>query len=248
MVGLDDLATLFQLQVREDAAARAVTATYKNQTIVLTPDQSLVSASGRLVSLPAPVTRRSNRWLVPVEFISRALAPIYDVRLDFRPAVAPGHRRRSARAARDGAVRRRPCVAARHVRDYAARQRHRHTGTGTAARAHRRRRARRLAAGAAAAAACSPASAQPSPTTIQMDLGSALRDVPRLAADFERRGCRVHRRAARRRRGHLVRRSSTAPGAPGAPNAPVAPHRTCRTDWRSSRLQPAHRVRRSKRS
>jgi N-acetylmuramoyl-L-alanine amidase len=53
---------------------------------VLTPDQSLVSSSGRLVSLPAPVTRRSNRWMVPVEFISRALAPIYDVRLDFRPA------------------------------------------------------------------------------------------------------------------------------------------------------------------
>src|SRR5688572_208475 len=86
MVGLDDLATLFQLQVREDAAARAITATYKNQTIVLTPDQSLVSASGRLVSLPAPVTRRGNRWLVPVEFIGRALAPIYDARLDFRPA------------------------------------------------------------------------------------------------------------------------------------------------------------------
>ena len=86
MVGLDDLASLFQLQVREDPAARAITATYKNQTIVLTPDQSLVSSSGRLVSLPAPVTRRSNRWLVPVEFISRALAPIYDVRLDFRPA------------------------------------------------------------------------------------------------------------------------------------------------------------------
>jgi N-acetylmuramoyl-L-alanine amidase len=86
MVWLDDLATLFQLQVREDTAARAITATYKNQTIVLTPDQALVSASGRLVSLPAPVTRRSNRWLVPVEFISRALAPIYDVRLDFRPA------------------------------------------------------------------------------------------------------------------------------------------------------------------
>src|SRR5215213_1706699 len=76
MVGLDDLATLFQLQVREDPAARAITATYKNQTIVLTPDQSLVSSSGRLVSLPAPVTRRSNRWMVPVEFISRALAPI----------------------------------------------------------------------------------------------------------------------------------------------------------------------------
>jgi N-acetylmuramoyl-L-alanine amidase len=86
MVGLDDLAGLFQIQVREDAAARAITATYKGQTIVMTPDQSLVSSSGRLVSLPAPLTRRNNRWLVPLEFISRALAPIYDVRLDLRPA------------------------------------------------------------------------------------------------------------------------------------------------------------------
>ncbi len=86
MVGLDDLATLFQLQIREDAAAGAVTATYKNQTLVLTPDQSLVSASGRLVSLPSPLVRQGRRWLVPIEFISRALAPIYDTRLELRPA------------------------------------------------------------------------------------------------------------------------------------------------------------------
>lgn len=85
MVGLDDLASLLQLAVREDAAARAVTVTYRNQTIVLTPDQALASSSGRLVSLPAPLTRQGSRWLVPVEFISRALAPIYDARLDFRP-------------------------------------------------------------------------------------------------------------------------------------------------------------------
>jgi N-acetylmuramoyl-L-alanine amidase len=86
MVGLDDVANIFQLQIREDIAARAVTATYRNQTLVLTPDQSLVSASGRLVSLPAPLTRQGRRWLVPIEFISRALAPIYDSRLELRPA------------------------------------------------------------------------------------------------------------------------------------------------------------------
>ena len=40
--------------------------------------------SGRLVSLPAPPARSGRRWLVPVEFISRALAPIYDTRLDLR--------------------------------------------------------------------------------------------------------------------------------------------------------------------
>jgi N-acetylmuramoyl-L-alanine amidase len=86
MVGLDDLSTLFQLTIREDAAARAVTVTYKNQTIVLTPDQTLASLSGRLVSLPAPLTRQGRRWLVPIEFVSRALTMIYDGRLDYRPA------------------------------------------------------------------------------------------------------------------------------------------------------------------
>jgi N-acetylmuramoyl-L-alanine amidase len=87
MVGLDDLSSMFQLTVREDAAARAVTVSYKNQTVVLTPDQSLASMSGgRLISLPAPLTRQGRRWVVPIEFISRAVAPIYDVRIDFRPA------------------------------------------------------------------------------------------------------------------------------------------------------------------
>lgn len=87
MIGLDDLSTLFQLTVREDAAAKAVTVTYKDQTVVLTPDQALASTSGgRLISLPAPLTRQGRRLLVPVEFISRALAPIYDTRIEFRPA------------------------------------------------------------------------------------------------------------------------------------------------------------------
>src|SRR5204863_10088640 len=34
----------------------------------------------------APLARQGRRWVVPVEFIGRALAPIYDVRIDFRPA------------------------------------------------------------------------------------------------------------------------------------------------------------------
>ena len=78
--------TLFSCRSAKTPLQRAVTATYKNQTLVLTPDQSLVSASGRLVSLPAPLVRQGRRWLVPIEFISRALAPIYDTRLELRPA------------------------------------------------------------------------------------------------------------------------------------------------------------------
>ena len=83
MVGLDDLAAAFQLAVREESLG-AITVSYKGKTIVLTPDQPLASVSGRLVSLPAAPARNGRRWLVPVEFISRALALIYDARLDLR--------------------------------------------------------------------------------------------------------------------------------------------------------------------
>ena len=83
-VAVDDLAATFQLAVREDALG-ALTITYKDKTIVLT-NQALASVAGRLVSLPAPAARAGRRWLVPVEFINRALAPVYDTRLELRKA------------------------------------------------------------------------------------------------------------------------------------------------------------------
>ena len=82
LLALDDLATAFQLAVREETGA--VTVSYRGRTIVLTPNQPLASVAGRLVSLPAPLTRSNNRWLVPMEFVNRALAPIYETRLDLR--------------------------------------------------------------------------------------------------------------------------------------------------------------------
>ena len=83
-VALDDLAAAFQLTVREEALG-AITVSYKGKTIVLTADQALASVAGRLVSLPAPPSRgAARRWLVPVEFISRALALVYDGKLDLR--------------------------------------------------------------------------------------------------------------------------------------------------------------------
>ena len=90
-VALDDLATTFQLAVNQESFG-AITVSYKGRTIILTPEQSLASVAGRLISLPAPPSRsgpstgagQGPRWLVPVEFISRALAPIYDTQLDFR--------------------------------------------------------------------------------------------------------------------------------------------------------------------
>lgn len=88
LVALDDLAVVFRLVVREDALG-ALTVSYRGQTIVLTPNQTLASVAGRLVSLPAPPARSAppeRQWLVPVEFIGRALAPIYDTRLELRKA------------------------------------------------------------------------------------------------------------------------------------------------------------------
>ena len=82
LVGLDDLAAVFQLAVQDESGA--ITITYKGRTIIITPDQALASVAGRLVSLPAPPVRSGRRWLVPVEFINSALALIYDVRLDLR--------------------------------------------------------------------------------------------------------------------------------------------------------------------
>ena len=82
-VFLDDLASAFQLTVREESLG-ALTVAYKGRMILLTPDQPLVSIAGRLVSLPASPTRSGRRVIVPVEFINRALALIYDSRLDLR--------------------------------------------------------------------------------------------------------------------------------------------------------------------
>jgi N-acetylmuramoyl-L-alanine amidase len=82
-VALDDLAASFQLAVREESGA--LTVSYRGRTIILTPEQTLASVAGRLISLPGAPARVGGRWMVPVEFISRALAPIYDTRLDLRP-------------------------------------------------------------------------------------------------------------------------------------------------------------------
>ena len=84
MVPLDEVASLFGLTVREEALTGGVSVTYKGRTVLLTAGQALASANGRLVSLPAAPVRDGRRWLVPVEFVSRALSGIYDSKLDVR--------------------------------------------------------------------------------------------------------------------------------------------------------------------
>jgi N-acetylmuramoyl-L-alanine amidase len=84
LIALDDVAALFQVTVTDDGPTGGVTVTYRGRTIVLSAKQSIASVNGRVVTLPAPVTRAGRRLLVPVEFLSRALAPIYDRRIDLR--------------------------------------------------------------------------------------------------------------------------------------------------------------------
>lgn len=85
-IALDDLASLFQLSVREDTLAGGVTISYKGRTIVTSAEQPMASVNGRVVTLPAPIARAGRRLLVPLDFIPRALAPIYDSPIDLRRA------------------------------------------------------------------------------------------------------------------------------------------------------------------
>ncbi len=84
VVALDHLAKLFQLTINEDPLTGGLTVSYQDQNIVLTFEQSLVSVVGRLVSLPSPPVQTDQGWLVPVEFIGRALTFIYDKPIEFR--------------------------------------------------------------------------------------------------------------------------------------------------------------------
>jgi len=84
MFALDDLARLFALKLKEDTLAGGLTVTAGTQTIVLSPQQPLASVAGRLISLPAAPVRDGRAWYVPIDFVSRALAPVSPVKIDLR--------------------------------------------------------------------------------------------------------------------------------------------------------------------
>jgi N-acetylmuramoyl-L-alanine amidase len=84
MFALDDLARLFNLKLKEDTLAGGLTVTAGTQTIVLSPQQPLASVAGRMISLPAAPVRDGRSWYVPVDFVSRALAPVSPIKVDLR--------------------------------------------------------------------------------------------------------------------------------------------------------------------
>jgi N-acetylmuramoyl-L-alanine amidase len=86
-VAVDDVNAAFGTSSKEDRLAGGLTITARGQLIVLTADQNVVAVSGRLTSLLAPVQRRDNRWLVPIDFLSRALSGALATRIDYRRGV-----------------------------------------------------------------------------------------------------------------------------------------------------------------
>ncbi|MEO8481169.1 MAG: N-acetylmuramoyl-L-alanine amidase [Acidobacteriota bacterium] len=87
MATLDQVASLFGLTVAQDALVGGFTVRGKGQTILLIPGQSFASIGpGKIVSLPAPVQRDRNIWIVPVEFLSKAVGPAQNMRIDVRKA------------------------------------------------------------------------------------------------------------------------------------------------------------------
>ena len=85
-VALDEVAAAFGLTLREDRLAGGITATAGSRSIIITPDQPVVSVGGRLVSLTTAPVRQGNRWLVPLDFLQRAAGPILDTRVELRRA------------------------------------------------------------------------------------------------------------------------------------------------------------------
>ena len=51
---------------------------------MLNPDQTIASVAGRVISLSARPVRVGGKLLVPADFINRAIAPVYDARVDLR--------------------------------------------------------------------------------------------------------------------------------------------------------------------
>jgi N-acetylmuramoyl-L-alanine amidase len=84
LISLDEVAALFQVTVREDTLAGGLTLVYRGRTVVISTTQPMVSVDGRLVALPSAPVRSGQRWLVPVELLPRALAPIYGTRIELR--------------------------------------------------------------------------------------------------------------------------------------------------------------------
>ena len=83
MLALDELAEIFNFQI--DASGNGTAnITYGSDVILLTSDQQVISVAGRLTSLRIGPKQTDNGWIVPLEFLNRAVAPLIGERIEVR--------------------------------------------------------------------------------------------------------------------------------------------------------------------
>ena len=86
MVTTDELGRVFGVEFREDPLTRGLSLTVQGKTIVISPTTGLASIGGRVVTLSTPPVRGERGWSLPMDVVDRALALVYQPRLDVRPA------------------------------------------------------------------------------------------------------------------------------------------------------------------
>ena len=85
-LALEELAAGLGLTVRVDRVTGGTTVALRARSAILTPDRTVVSVQGRLVSLAAPPLRQDGRVLVTAEFVTRVLASVMEQRSELRRA------------------------------------------------------------------------------------------------------------------------------------------------------------------
>jgi N-acetylmuramoyl-L-alanine amidase len=86
MVGADELARVFGVELREDPLTKGLTLSVQGKTIVVSPTTGFASIGGRVITMPTPPLRGERGWSFPMELVDKALALVYQPRLEVRPA------------------------------------------------------------------------------------------------------------------------------------------------------------------
>jgi N-acetylmuramoyl-L-alanine amidase len=84
MVSLDQIGALFGFRANEDPQVGGLTIDVRGQRVLLIAEQSFVQVSGQVRTLSAPVTRERNVWLVPIDFVTEAVAPLLGTPIEIR--------------------------------------------------------------------------------------------------------------------------------------------------------------------
>ena len=85
-LSLAEVAAALGLTVRDDRVTGSTTVAQGGRSAVLTPERTVVSVQGRLVSLAAPPLRQHDALVVTPEFVTRVAALVVDRRIEYRRA------------------------------------------------------------------------------------------------------------------------------------------------------------------